>query len=117
LNLIGAEDLYGKEPLGDLLEGKRTLMMIHLMRAVPKRERAELLQWLARRRAERTLAESRDVLRRMERNNSIEYARAVAARYAARGAKLFEKTLGFLPQSEDKAILRQVIHYVNTRML
>jgi geranylgeranyl diphosphate synthase type II len=117
LNLIGEEDLYGKEPLGDLLEGKRTLMLIHLMRAGPKRERAELLDWLGRPRAQRTLAESRHVLRRMERKNSIEYARAVAARHAARAAKLFEETLGFLPQSEEKAILRQVIHYVNTRML
>ena len=117
LNLIGEGDLYGKEPLGDLLEGKRTLMMIHLMRTVPKRERGELLEWLGRPRSERTVAESRDVLRRMKRNHSIDYARAVAARHAARGAKLFEDALGFLPQSEGKAILRQVIHYVNTRML
>ncbi len=36
LNLIGEEDLYGKEALGDLLEGKRTLMLIHLMRTVPQ---------------------------------------------------------------------------------
>lgn len=117
LNLVGEEDLYGKEPLGDLLEGKRTLMLIHLMRSVSKRECRELLGWLGRPRSERTLAESRHVLRRMERNDSIEYARAVAARHAARGARLFEETLGFIPQSEDKAILRQVIHYVNTRLL
>jgi hypothetical protein len=41
----------------------------------------------------------------------------VAARHAARAARLFEDTLGFIPQSEGKAILRQVIHYVNTRLL
>ena len=117
LNLVGEEDLYGKEPLGDLLEGKRTLMLIHLMRSVSKRECRELLGWLGRPRSERTLAESRHVLRRMERSGSIEYARAVAARHAARGARLFEETLGFIPQSEDKAILGQVIHYVNTRPL
>ena len=56
------------------------------------------------------------MLHRMTRNGSIEYARTVAARHAARAAKLFEETLGFIPDSEDKAILRQVIHYVNTRM-
>lgn len=117
LNLVGEEDLYGKEPLGDLLEGKRTLMLIHLMRTVPRRERAELLDWLGHPRRKRTLTESRDVLNRMERNGSIEYARAVAARHAAHGARLFQETLGFIPQSEDKAILHQVIHYVNTRLL
>jgi geranylgeranyl diphosphate synthase, type II len=117
LNLVGEEDLYGKEALGDLLEGKRTLMLIHLMRTVRKPERTELLQWLCRSRDERTLAESREVLHRMTSNGSIEYARGVAARHAALAAKLFEETLCFIPESEDKAILRQVIHYVNTRML
>ena len=32
LNLIGDEAQYGKEILGDLYEGKRTLMLIHLLR-------------------------------------------------------------------------------------
>lgn len=117
LNLVGEEDLYGKEVLGDLLEGKRTLMLIHLMRTVGKRERADLLRWLGRSREERTLAESREVLARMMRKGSVEYARAVAARHAARAAELFEQTLAFIPESEGKAILRQVIHYVCTRML
>jgi geranylgeranyl diphosphate synthase type II len=117
LNLIGEEDLYGKETLGDLLEGKRTLMLIHLMRSVSARERRELHEWLGRPRSERTVAESRHVLRRMKEADSIEYARRVAARHAALGARLFEETLGFIPPSEGKAILGQVIHYVNTRLL
>ena len=117
LNLLGEEGLYGKEALGDLLEGKRTLMLIHLMRTITKGERTELLRWLSSPRDDRSLTESREVLHMMTRNGSIEYARGAAAKYAARGAQLFEKTLSFIPESEDKAILRQVIHYVNTRML
>jgi geranylgeranyl diphosphate synthase type II len=117
LNLIGQQDLYGKEPLGDLLEGKRTLMLIHFMRSLGKRERSEVLAWLSGPRSSRTVADSSDLLRRMDRNGSIDYARAVAARHADRAASLFENTLGFIPESEDKAILRQVIHYVNTRLL
>jgi len=117
LNLIGEEDLYGKEVLGDLLEGKRTLMLIHLMRTLTKRDRTKLLHWLRTGRSERTLPESRRILLKMKQSGSIDYARAVAAHHAARAAKLFEQTLRFIPQSEDKAILRQVIHYVNTRLL
>jgi geranylgeranyl diphosphate synthase type II len=117
LNLVGEETLYGKEPLGDLLEGKRTLMLIHLMRSLPRRKRASLLAWLGRPRSRRTFEESGEVLRQMEHWGSIEHARRVAARYAARATSLFETTLGFLPESEDKAILRQVIHYVNVRLL
>lgn len=117
LNLIGEVDLYGKEALGDLLEGKRTLILIHLMRTVPKGLRAELLEWLGRPRSERTVDESREVLSQMQRYHSIDYAQSVAAQHAARAATLFEETLGFIPQSQDKAILRQIIHYVNTRLL
>ena len=32
LNLVGDEAKYGKESCGDLYEGKRTLMVIHLLR-------------------------------------------------------------------------------------
>ena len=31
LNLVGDEQLYGKEILGDLYEGKRTLPLVHLL--------------------------------------------------------------------------------------
>jgi geranylgeranyl diphosphate synthase type II len=117
LNLLGDEDLYGKEALGDLLEGKRTLMLIYFMRTVPRRERADVLRWLHRSREERTLADSRRLLDRMKDSGAIDYARGVAARHAARAASRFEETLTFIPESEDKPILRQVIHYVNTRML
>jgi geranylgeranyl diphosphate synthase type II len=117
LNLTGQQDLYGKEPLGDLLEGKRTLMLIHFMRSLGKGERSELLAWLSGPRSSRTVADSSDVFRRMDQHGSMDYAQAVAARHAERAARLFENTLGFIPESEDKAILRQVIHYVNTRLL
>ena len=36
LNLIGDEQRYGKEIGGDLLEGKRTLMLIHLLRQLER---------------------------------------------------------------------------------
>lgn len=117
LNLVGEEDVYGKEGLGDLLEGKRTLMLIRLMRTIGKGERAELLRWLGRPRSERTQEECESVLGRMTETGAIQYARLVAARHAARAAEMFEETLRFIPESEDKAVLRQVIHYVNTRML
>ena len=43
LNLVGSEALYGKEVLGDLREGKRTLMLIHLVAATDPRTAPALL--------------------------------------------------------------------------
>ncbi|MCP4605584.1 MAG: polyprenyl synthetase family protein [Proteobacteria bacterium] len=117
LNLLGKEELYGKEPLGDLLEGKRTLMLIHLMRTVTKAKRKKLMAWLSQTRLERTVAEAQDVLAWMHEVGSIEYGRKVAAEYALLGTQLFEKNLTFIPENESKAVLRQVADYVNTRDL
>lgn len=117
LNLLGKEELYGKEPLGDLLEGKRTLMLIHLMRSVGESERAELLDWLSLPRARKKQADAEAMLARMHEVGSIEHGRLVAAHYAELGARGFEEKLGFLPESDSKAVLRQVAHYVHTREL
>jgi geranylgeranyl diphosphate synthase, type II len=117
LNLLGKEELYGKEPLGDLLEGKRTLMLIHLMRSVGASEREELLRWLSLPRRAKQLAEAEHMLARMHELGSIDHGLRVAADYARHGARLFEERLAFLPESEPKAVLRQVAHYVNSREL
>jgi geranylgeranyl diphosphate synthase type II len=46
LNLTGDEDAVGKESMGDLWEGKRTLMLLHALRAASPSERARALQVL-----------------------------------------------------------------------
>lgn len=117
LNLLGKEELYGKEPLGDLLEGKRTLMLIHLMRGLRGKQRREVLEWLNQPRTKKRVSEAEWVLDLMHQKGSIEYGIEAASSYARQGTELFEKDLGFIPESEAKAVLRQVADYVNTREL
>jgi geranylgeranyl diphosphate synthase type II len=45
---LGAAGPYGKETYGDLWEGKRTLIVLHMMRALGERERAEACEILGR---------------------------------------------------------------------
>jgi geranylgeranyl diphosphate synthase type II len=45
---FGAAGPYGKETYGDLWEGKRTLIVLHMMRTLPERERAEACAILGR---------------------------------------------------------------------
>jgi len=52
LNLQGAEATTGKEWAGDLAEGKRTLILLHALRAATAHERATALEILARPRPE-----------------------------------------------------------------
>lgn len=117
LNLIGEEDLYGKEPLGDLLEGKRTVMLMHLFRTAPPAEREVLRANLVRPRPEKTQPEAQEILDAMVRHGSIDHAIGLAHRLARRGVHRFEQDLGFIAENEHKAVLRQIAHYVTTRPL
>ncbi|MGW7404143.1 polyprenyl synthetase family protein [Streptomyces sp. NPDC054833] len=117
LNLVGEEALYGKEPLGDLLEGKRTVMLIHLFRTAHAHERPRLFDVLRQRRADKTQQHAEELLAAMRRHGSIEYATDLADRLAAEGIARFEDDLRIIPENEGKAVLRQIAHYVTSRPL
>lgn len=117
LNLIGEEELYGKEPLGDLLEGKRTVMLIHLMRTAGESDRRRAHDILSLPRTAKTQSDAEELLHLMEKHGSIDYARRVAERLARRGVARFESDLSFVEENEGKGILRQIANYVTTRPL
>jgi len=117
LNLIGEPELYGKEPLGDLLEGKRTIMMIHLFREASERVRRRMTKINAMPRAEKTLAHAEEMLAAMRKVGSIDYAIGLADRLANQAVRRFEKDLAFIDENPAKAVLRQIANYVTTRAL
>src|SRR5262249_30975672 len=62
LNLTGDERRYGKEIGGDLLEGKRTLMLLHLLRQLDAREAARIRGYPGQPRAGRSATDMRGKL-------------------------------------------------------
>jgi len=117
LNLIGEEALYGKEPLGDLLESKRTVMVIHLLRTADTATRERVGALIRTPRSAKTVADAEEILAAMRGHGSIDYAVALADRLAHEGARRFEEDLAFIPENEAKAVLRQIANYVTTRPL
>jgi len=115
LNLVGDEARYGKELDGDIWEGKRTLMLIHLLNVMKSSERDRLCQVLGMSRAERTREQVRWIRECMDRYGSIEYARQVA--HGLAGAALHEFLLAFadLPDSLDKDFLAALPTWVIER--
>lgn len=115
LNLIGDERRYGKEIGGDLLEGKRTLMLIHLLRQLGTRDSARVTTYLGQPRATRSVREARWILDLMRARGSLDYARKVARQLA--GAALFEFTQAFrdVPPSDETTFLHEVISYMVSR--
>lgn len=117
LNLIGDTALYGKEALGDLLEGKRTVMMIHLFRTADRSVRDRMSEINGLPRTAKTFDMALEMLDAMKRYGSIDHAIALADKLAREGVRRFERDLAFVPESSAKAVLRQVAYYVTTRPL
>lgn len=114
LNLV-ADARYGKELDGDVYEGKRTLILLHLLRHCRPEERRRIGDFLARPRAERTAEEVRQIRRAMDRCGSIEHARGVARGLAGAARHEFDLAFGDLPASRDLAFIERLITWVLER--
>ena len=117
LNLIGDLEKYGKEIGGDLWEGKRTLMLVHLLKQSHPEEQERLHAFLQQGRYARQEDDVTWALERMHNYGSIGYAVSVSQHFA--GATLYEffEAFGNVPESEDKTFIRQIIDYMVSREL
>jgi geranylgeranyl diphosphate synthase, type II len=106
---------YGKEANGDLLEGKRTLMIIHALQKASVSERRELSNFLGRERFARSQSQVEWVRELIERTGSIDHARAVA--YALAGAALreFDNYFAGVRESRDLSFVRSLLVWVARR--
>jgi geranylgeranyl diphosphate synthase type II len=115
LNLVGDKAKYGKELAGDLFEGKRTLMLIHLLEKALPHERERVLRLLGTPRAARAVREVRWVRKQMDRYDCIEYARQVAHALAGAALHEFPRLFGHLRDSRDKRFLEAFPTWVINR--
>lgn len=115
LNLVGEESKYGKEIGGDILEGKRTLMLIHLLNNATPNEKKRVINYLKNCRSEETNGTAEWVLDRMKHYHSIDYARKVSKNMAGAALKEFYSAYGEVPDSKDKALLESIIMFMVDR--
>jgi geranylgeranyl diphosphate synthase type II len=115
LNLVGNEKHYGKERCGDLWEGKRTLMIVHLLNSVSNEERQRLQSFLALARDEKSENEVAWVRRLLDRQGSLEYSQQIAHGLAGAAVREFELSFSGLPESQDLQFLRELPMWVLSR--
>ena len=115
LNLEGDPESYGKEIAGDIREGKRTLMLIHLIERSTSDERERLRVFLGQPRETRTDADVAWVLERMQAYGSMQYARQVSQGLAGAAQYEFKDLYGHLPESRDKSFLEALPVWVIER--
>jgi len=115
LNLVGDGKSYGKELGGDILEGKRTLMLIRLFEQATPAERARLSAMLGQPRAERSSDDVSWVRERMDAYGCIDYARQVAHGLAGAAHHEFALLYQHLPDSRDKRFIEALPAWVIER--
>jgi len=79
LNLSADPSRYGKEIGDDLLEGKRTLIILHLLQRAAGGEREKLLSIMNKARHEKSKADVAFVLSMVDRYDAVGYARKRAS--------------------------------------
>ncbi len=115
LDLLGSVEQFGKQPFGDLREGKRTLMLIHLLRAAPPSDRAWLVEYLSGPRSDRTDADVSTVLEMMNSAGSIEFAMEYGRGIGAAAYEAFEAAFRSVPASPHRAFLGGLVSYMLER--
>jgi len=115
LNLIGDVKKYGKEIGGDILEGKRTLILVHLLRTCTLEEKNKITTILAKSRTGKTEEEKQFILSLMQKYGSIEYARAKAREFAQQSLASFKKNFSNLPGKNAADALAAGIEFIVTR--
>lgn len=117
LNLLADEAKYGKEIDGDIWEGKRTVMLIHLLNAAAPHERERLRWFLSQPRTSRTAADVSWVHRRMEKYGSMEYAKNSAHQLALAALDEFRVAYADAIDSREKRFIEEIVLYMVERDL
>ncbi|MEX5720833.1 polyprenyl synthetase family protein [Geodermatophilus maliterrae] len=115
LNLIGDQGRYGKEILGDIWEGKRTLMLVHALRECTADEREELRRVFSVGRDRRTERDVDWVFRLFQRHGSIDFARAALRQVVHAAQDEFDDAYRDAPGVADRDFIRRLIPYLGDR--
>lgn len=115
LNLVGDENMYGKEILGDLYEGKRTLPLVHLLANAEGRDGDLVRDYVGRSREERSSELVHTVRGLMDSYGSIQFTSAFAEGILSVAEEYFEQAFADAEPGPDLDFLRALVPYVWAR--
>ena len=127
LSLEGLEADVGKDGLGDLWEGKYTLMLLHALREVSSADRERAIRVLAMGRPSQNADSAADPVKtsadidwlagllRGRGGASLTHARSVALAHARRAGALMARELAIVPPSIHRSFLTSLVEYVTSR--
>jgi geranylgeranyl diphosphate synthase type I len=109
LNVSADVKEYGKEIGGDIREGKRTILVAHLLRTAGVNDRKEFARLLGKKNITKT--QTRKAIQLYEEHGSISYAKAQAETYLHSALEKLNK----LPASESRNHLSIIAEFLISR--
>jgi geranylgeranyl diphosphate synthase, type II len=115
LNLTASQVLYGKEIDGDILEGKRTLMLIHTLNSCSAQEKERIRKILEKPReikTEKDLIYIKDLMKKYE---AIEYATKIAKQFANKARTVLLTECDWMLEKKWKNFFLEQTNYLVQR--
>jgi geranylgeranyl diphosphate synthase type II len=112
---LTADKKFGKQHAGDIYEGKRTLMIVHLLQNMDEQEKKRFFEIMNKKRKDKTQEEVDEILSLMKKHKSIEYAKQKALDFANEALKKFDKHFADVADSEEKQAIRAFVTFVIER--
>jgi geranylgeranyl diphosphate synthase, type II len=99
----------------DIYEGKRTIMLIHLLNNINTQNKQELLNILKKSRSQKTPSEVIWVINQMKTCGSLDYGRQLADKFSTQARQIFDTKLTFLSAEPFRSQLSSCIDFITTR--
>jgi len=105
LNLTGDFEKYKKKIGDDITEGKRTLLVLHAIKNLPKNESNELKRILLSHTKEEE--EIKKAIELIKKSNAVDFAKAEAKKLVDSNIKVLHENF---PESEEKKALLEIVN-------
>ena len=116
LNLTADALAYGKEIAGDLLEGKRTLMLLWWLEQAGADQREFFLGAMNKPRVSKSLEDINQILKWLLSSGAPQHAMSVANLEAERGLAVLEEALQDAPNQNATRVILEQMRSLATRM-
>jgi geranylgeranyl diphosphate synthase, type II len=104
-----------KQVGNDIYEGKRTIMLIHLLNNISDQNKQKLLNILKKTRLQKTQTEVLWVINQMKTCGSLDYCKKLADKFSAEAKKIFDNDLKFLSRQPFRSQISAGIDFITNR--
>ena len=104
-----------KQQGNDIYEGKRTVMLVHLLNNIDSNNKEKLKAILLKNRSQKTVNDVNWVIDQMKQIGSLEYSKKLTTKFSQEAREIFETELKFLSGQPFRYQISDCIDFITTR--